>query len=116
MLLVHPALLEVIGVEITRPAGAVEIRGFYGGLELGLGIFFAIALARRSWWRPALLVQVLALGGAAVGRLVGILVDGGGEWLVLALMAAEAGAALVGLAALRALRQGARAGGRAWSE
>lgn len=101
VLLLDPGLLATVGVEVSRPAGAVELRGFYGGLELGMAIFFAIALLRRAWWRPALLAQVLALGGAAAGRVFGILVGGGGEPLIYMLLLAEATAAVVGLLALR---------------
>ena len=105
VLLIAPGVLGLIGVEIARPAGAVELRAFYGGLELGMAVFFAAALMRPAWWRPALVVQVLAIGGAALGRLFGVIVGGGGEPLVYALMAAEAAGAAVGGLALAALHR-----------
>ena len=38
------------GVGITgSPAGLVELRAFYGGLELGLGTFLLICAARPAW-------------------------------------------------------------------
>jgi hypothetical protein len=98
----NPDLLSLVGVTTTRPAGAVELRGFYGGLELGMAVFFALSVGRRGWHVPALLVQVLSLGGAVVGRLVGIAVDGGAEPLIFALLAAESGATAFGAIALRA--------------
>lgn len=101
LLLIRPELLGAVGVEVTRPAGAVELRAFYGGLELGLAAFFAVAVRRREWWEPALLVQILALGGVAAARLLGMLVAGEGEPLLYALMAAEAGGAAFGLLALK---------------
>lgn len=67
-LFVSPDLLATVGVEIARrPAGAVELRAFYGGLELGMAAFFLLAAAREAWHRPGLFVQVLALGGAGAG-------------------------------------------------
>ena len=46
-LLVKPSLLGIVGVELGRPSAATEIRAFYGGLELGLAVFF-IATSFRS--------------------------------------------------------------------
>ena len=103
VLLIAPGVLGLIGVEIGRPAGAVELRAFYGGLELGMAVFFAAAVMRPGWWRPALVVQVLAIGGAALGRLFAVVIGGGGEPLVYALMAAEAAGGAVGLVALLTL-------------
>lgn len=107
VLFVRPQLLAAVGVEMARPAAAVELRAFYGGLEVGLAIFFAASVRRPAWWRPALFVQVLTLGGAALARLLGVLVGGGGELLLYALMAAEAGGAAVGMLALRMVARSA---------
>jgi hypothetical protein len=103
-LFIQPAALEAVGLAVTRPAAAVEIRAFYGGLELGLAAFFLAASFPPVWFRPALLLQILTLGGAAAGRLLGVLVGGGGEPLIWALFAAETAGAGLGLLALRTLR------------
>jgi hypothetical protein len=105
LLLVRPEALEVVGVQIARPAGAVELRGFYGGLELGLAVFFALALGRPTWHVPALVVQVGALGGAVAGRLIGLVVVGGWEPWIAALLIAEAGGAALGALALVGLKR-----------
>ena len=76
------------------------MRAVYGGLELGLGVFFAAAVTRPAWHRPGLLLAALAFGGLAAGRLVAWLVVGLPEPLGLALHAAEVlglGLALVAL-------------------
>lgn len=106
LLFVRPELLGAVGVEIARSAGAVELRAFYGGLELGLVAFFAVAVRRREWWKPALLVQILALGGVAAARLLGILIAGGGEPLLYSLMTAEVGGAAIGVVALKVCDSG----------
>lgn len=102
LLLIAPQVLGTVGVEIARPAGAAELRAFYGGLELGIAAFFFLALARPAWHRAALNLQVLGLGGVAIARAIGVLL-GGGEGLIYLLLAAEAGGALVGMLALRSL-------------
>jgi hypothetical protein len=101
--LIAPQLLGSVGVEIARPAGAVELRAIYGGMELGLAIFFTLALSRPAWHRPALWAQALTLGAAAAARLGGLAIAGGGEDLIIALAAAETAGALMGVLALRAM-------------
>lgn len=106
-LLVDPQALSALGIVLTTPSARTEIRGFYGGLELGLAGFFALAALRPAWFRPALVVQVCALGGVAAGRLVGFALDGRPDALLLALLAAEIAGTGLGLIALRRLRVGA---------
>ena len=102
-LLVKPSLLGVVGVELARPAASTEIRAFYGGLELGLAVFFIAASTRSNWLRPALFAQVAAFGGIVLARLIGILVDGSAEPMILIFAALEGAGALLGFIALRRL-------------
>ncbi|MBX3471620.1 MAG: DUF4345 family protein [Planctomycetes bacterium] len=99
-LLVAPEALGEVGVVLSTPAARAEIRAFYGGLELGLAAFFAVAATRPAWFAPALLAQALGLGGVIVGRLTGVVVDGATDPLLLSLMAAEAGGCALGVVAL----------------
>lgn len=108
-LLVRPSLLGIVGVELGRPAAATEIRAFYGGLELGLAAFFVAACRREAWLRPALFAQAAGFGGIVAARLVGILLDGSAEPLILAFAAIEAAGALLGFVALRRLGAAQRA-------
>ena len=101
ILLVRPALMGVVGIALTEPAASAEIRAFYGGLELGLAAFFALAAARPTWHRAALVAQVAAFSGVVLGRLIGLVVDGAGEPLLFGFLAMEAAGALLGLWALR---------------
>ena len=48
-LLVRPELMGMLGLELGRAAAFTEIRAFYGGLELGLALFFALASTRDAW-------------------------------------------------------------------
>ena len=110
LLLLRPETLGAVGVAITRPAAAVELRGFYGGLELGVAAFFFLALRRPAWHAPALTLQAASLGGAAAGRAFGLVVGGGAEPLILMLLVAETVAAAVGVTALAGLRRTRRGG------
>jgi hypothetical protein len=102
--LLDPAVLRSAGVVAPEAAGAVELRAFYGGLELGLAAFLLLALRRPEWYVPALAMQVLALGGVATARLIGIVLTPTSEALVFASLLVEAAGAALGIAALRRLR------------
>lgn len=103
-LLVDPHAISRLGVELTRPSALTEIRAFYGGLELGIAGFFLLAVGRPGWWVPALVLQSMALGGTAAARGIGIIVDGGIDGLVAALVTAEFAGFLLGIVALLRLR------------
>ena len=64
--------LAGVGIAGTTPAGVVELRAFYGGLEIGLGLFLLICAARPEWRTPGL--WLVLLGNLAIGltRLYGI--------------------------------------------
>jgi hypothetical protein len=102
--LLDPAVLRSAGVVAPEAAGAVELRAFYGGLELGLAAFLLLALRRPEWYVPALAMQVLALGGVATARLIGIVLTPTSEALVFASLLVEAAGAALGIVALRRLR------------
>jgi len=111
-LLVRPALIGTLGIELTSPTAVTEIRAFYGGLELGLALFFALASTREAWLRPALFAQAAVLGGIALARLIGVAIDGGAAPLILLFAALEGAGALVAIAALRTLDGGVISGDR----
>ena len=111
VLLVRPELMAMLGLELGRPAAVTEIRAFYGGLELGLALFFALASTRDAWLAPALFAQAASLGGIVLARLIGVAVDGGAEPLILLFAVLEGTGAVLALVALRGLRGGANYGG-----
>lgn len=93
-------MADVIGVRADRPRQVVELRAMYGGFELGLGIFFLIAIGRTRWIRAALAAQTLGFLGLAGGRLVGMMFDGW-DRLNLGFFAIELTGALMGAVAFR---------------
>jgi hypothetical protein len=89
-LLIFPNLIGMVGVKELTNSGLVEIRAMYGGLQLGLALFFLLAINRPRWVRPALILHICVVGGLAIGRIFGLVVT---NWaakpLVYLLLAAE---------------------------
>lgn len=78
------------GVEISLPTttAIIDFRATYGGLLLGIGIFFIICL-KETYIRMGLILQALSLGGLAFGRVVGLILDGLPKPLLIYFLIAE---------------------------
>src|SRR6476469_499616 len=68
-LLVKPEILKRIGIRASSADARTELRAMYGGMELGFGVFFAMALRNPEWRRPALTAIALAIGALGVTRI-----------------------------------------------
>ena len=101
-LLFDPAAMEKIGIQATSKIGTVELRAFYGGMEIGLGLFLAACLWKPEWRGAGLWLVLLANGGAGLARLLAIGMGGAalGGYLAWALLWELGFAALAGLAML----------------
>lgn len=64
---------------LMSAAAVTEVRAFYGGLQLGLAAFLAMALLRLDLLRPALTLLVLLYSALAVARIGGLWLDGGAQ-------------------------------------
>lgn len=66
------------GVDIggTTPAGVIELRAFYGGLEVGLGLFLLACARRPAWHVPGLWLVLLGNLGIGLARIFGIATSG----------------------------------------
>lgn len=103
-LLVRPRAMVAVDIPADTGNARAEIRAMYGGLELGIAAFLALALWRPELSEAALWFQLLALGGLVLGRLVGIGLEKGGVKGLLWLFAAmEAAGVLLTLAAVAQL-------------
>jgi hypothetical protein len=71
-----PAAPELLGrlveLEYTGPNAFVEVRSFYGGLELGMAVFFIRAASRPPMMRTALVAFTLIFGCAGLARAWGV--------------------------------------------
>lgn len=71
--LFEPAVLGgLVGLEFARPDAYTEVRAFYGGLELGMGLFLIYSGARAEHTRSALLLCGFAFAGAGLARAAGV--------------------------------------------
>ncbi len=97
------------GVDVTArsPVGATELRAMYGGLELGLGVFGALAARRPAWQVPALWAFTLAVGGLGAVRGLSSLLTAGHSPMLWALFATETVGTVVNVAALRQAQRAA---------
>lgn len=101
-LTVDPAALSAVDVGVGSATARTEIRAFYGGLELGLAAFFALAATRPRWFEAGLTAQLLGLGGAGLMRGLSAVLDGGASAFMGSLVAAElVGGAIGGVALLK---------------
>jgi hypothetical protein len=73
--LLAPSLFAQQAQFQTAPSALAEIRAFYGGLQLGIGLFLLWCLRTTSRTSQGLMLVGLAVGGAGLARIFGILID-----------------------------------------
>jgi hypothetical protein len=107
--LVDPvATLGAAGFSVGGEGAATELRAFYGGVEVALGLLLIAADLQPGARRHGLLLSLAAYGGIGAARAFGIALAGGGTpflWFALgteALLAALSALALRGTAPSRA--------------
>ena len=59
----------------AAPSALTEIRAFYGGLQVGIGCFLIWCIRQRTLTFAGLLLVAFAVGGAGIGRVLGMLID-----------------------------------------
>jgi hypothetical protein len=77
-LLAPEATLAGAGMQLTGTGAVVELRAFYGGLEVGLGLWLLFAALREKLLRPGLWLTLASNGGIGGSRLLGLAL--GGAW------------------------------------
>jgi hypothetical protein len=75
--IVAPQTMAALGgLAITRQAAEAELRGYYGGLQIGMGILFFSGLVKPSMVRVGLAAAAILFAGNGLGRLLGIAMAG----------------------------------------
>ena len=77
------------------------MRATYGGISLGLAVFWGWCARGRNTQHAGLLSSLLVLSAAAFGRLIGMIVDGSPNVFMFVLFAAEVLFAALIFAALK---------------
>lgn len=93
-----------LGFDLQSPSGVCEFIVVYGGLELGLALFFALGAFRESAELPALWLALLLHTALVAFRLVIILTTSGLSSTIFAIFGLEALLAVA--AAILALPRG----------
>ena len=108
VLFIAPQLMESAGVGILDPAGRIEIRAFYGGIELGLAMFFIIAL-KNNWILPGLTAQIATNGFIVFMRLAALVIANfQGNPTIYWSLAAEGSLLMLGIIAIRIYKKSVR--------
>lgn len=76
MFIIAPASMPLSGVVMPPGPARIEIRAVYGGIEAGIGFFFAICALRPAWVQPGLAAAALISGGAGLARIFGFFAEG----------------------------------------
>ena len=69
------SMLEMVGALLTAPAARAETRAFYGGMEVGFGIFLVVSARRDAFVAPAALAACLIFFGCALARAAAMLIE-----------------------------------------
>ena len=102
-LLIQPEGLAILGVQLPTESAKIEIRAMYGGLEIGIGIFFLLSAFRPAWYAAALMLQTMSLGALGLTRLIATILADAPHQLLFVFCALELFAALIGFIAYRRL-------------
>ena len=70
-------MTNLSGMLLMEPAAITDVRAYYGGLQMGLGMFLLLACRQPALLRGALTLLVLLYCALALARLGGLWLDGG---------------------------------------
>jgi len=69
-------IVRLTGLAFRMPSAAVESRAMYGGLQTGIGLLFLNSALNSRLTAYGLVAMLFVMGGLAVGRALGISIDG----------------------------------------
>lgn len=70
------ATLSAAGVVTEGAIAATELRAFYGGVEVALGLLITACALRPTRWRDGLWLTLACYGAIGLTRLAGMAIDG----------------------------------------
>ncbi len=97
-------VVRLLGLPNPPAVLRAELTAVYGGLQLGLGVFFLVAASRGRWVLPALAAQAFVFAGLAFGRIVGAIAQGESGRYFPVLLPVELVGLLLGLLGYRRAR------------
>ncbi len=97
--------MEGLSLAVTGAPGITEMRAFYGGLMLALGVIFVGAAFIKDALRPGLIVMGVTYAGAVGARVYGLWVDRVHDPLILQILAIEAAGLAMSVGGLWLIRK-----------
>ena len=94
---------SLVNLNLDNISSTNDVRSVYGGLFIGIRVAFIILSRNKELGRVGLYLQILFLGGLALGRSVSFLLDGTPNKYVIALFIAELIGCLIAFYYLRNL-------------
>ena len=74
------------GMTLPNPSALTEVAGMYGGLQIGLGLFFFFLASRKNTVPTGLTILMVLLGSLALGRAYGLFAYGFSTYNFMALI------------------------------
>ncbi|KAB0546285.1 DUF4345 domain-containing protein [Pseudomonas argentinensis] len=69
----------VSGMLLMESSAVTDVRAYYGALSIGLAVFLGLCLWLPELTRPALILLLVLYASLALGRIVGLWLDGGAQ-------------------------------------
>ncbi len=99
-------MANLTGMVLLQSAAIVDVRAYYGALQLGIAVFLLSSALRPSFQRPALSLMTLLFAALALGRLAGLYLEGTvGQSFNFYALGYEAASAVLAYLALRLLER-----------
>lgn len=95
--------MAAAGLPLQGDLAATELRAFYGGLEIALGMLLIAADLRPAARRHGLILSLASFGGIGAARLLGIVLAGSATAFLWAALATELTLAALSALALRGM-------------
>lgn len=67
---------QSVDITLTTSMARTDFRATYGGFVLMFGVYLVLCALRPAWHAAGLLAGALTLGGFAVSRLLGLVLEG----------------------------------------
>lgn len=93
--------LAMAGVATQGPIAATELRAFYGGVEIALGVLIVACALDTARWRDGLWLTLACYGAIGVTRLAGMAIDGSDSFFLRFAASTEIVFAILAVIALR---------------
>lgn len=97
------SIAQMVGLGPIAPGGTTEIRAFYGGLEIGIGLYWILTAIKPAITRAGLYSMVFVWGAVALTRGIGVLLDSSASSTMLGALGLETVATVLAIIALKRL-------------